>query len=300
MERNDKMEKIRFAHLADTHLCREGKASFLDIPVRENFEKAIDYFCGLHNKPEFVVVTGDVVNDGDLEDYRFAKTFIEKMQQKLGAPIFLAIGNHDDRANFFEGYLGTDAQPSYCYPKNINGLRLIVLDSANGDVNGKIGPEQLSWLKKELMKPAACGTVLAFHHPLAVDEFMLGEHCLEDAEDLYAVIRGTDVVGVLTGHTHRSNQSIVLDNVLSVTADSVAYSLDVNGDDVKMTERFGFNMLTVMDKTMYNSTVQVGSETVIGRYSLSGMMDMIQKMTQEPGLTMDGMEAFEKFIRGEK
>ncbi|MCL1918229.1 MAG: metallophosphoesterase [Peptococcaceae bacterium] len=288
------MKTIRFAHLADTHLCREGKSAFLDIAVRDNFEKAIDYFCAMNDKLDFVVVTGDIINDNDLEDYRYAKGFIDRMQEKLGSPIFLTIGNHDDRGYFFEGYLEEEPQSAYYYSRDINGLRLIVLDSKDNDVDGEIGEEQLLWLKQQLEEPAECGTVLAFHHPTAMSEFGLGESSLRDTSALYDIIWGTDVIGVLTGHTHRSNQNIIMDNILSLTADSMAYSLVVNGDDVKMIERFGFNMVTILNQTMHNNTVTFGSEKVLAQISLKKIMSMVGQIKT----TTESLKEFETLLKG--
>ncbi len=267
------MRKVRFAHLSDTHLNREGKDSFLKADVLSNFDKVIRHLHGMKEKNDFVVITGDVVHEGEVEDYRFLKELLEKAQQELGAPVLLTLGNHDNRQNFFEGYLGVEAQEAYYASYNIKGLRVILLDSKVGEhaVNGRIGQKQLSWLKEQLQEPSELGTILAFHHPLFTGGFMMEGHCMEESGELFDAIRGTDVIGILTGHTHTTNQCIVETGALSATAASTAFAMEMNETEIQMVDRRAFNVGVVEDKKMHVSNIQLAEEKVIATFSMKDM-----------------------------
>lgn len=87
----------------------------------------------------------------------------------------------------------------------IGGLRLIGLDSSVPRADhGELDDSQLEGLAKELAEPAPGGTVLVVHHPPIWSTTPTSELvALSHPERLAAVIRGTDVRLVLSGHTHR-------------------------------------------------------------------------------------------------
>ncbi|WP_405552267.1 metallophosphoesterase family protein [Streptomyces canus] len=83
-------------------------------------------------------------------------------------------------------------------------LAVVTLDSlVPGKDYGRIGRAQLDWLGEVLAAPAAHGTLLAFHHPpVALEVEVQRALGLQDADELGAVIRGTDVQLILCGHFH--------------------------------------------------------------------------------------------------
>jgi 3',5'-cyclic-AMP phosphodiesterase len=87
----------------------------------------------------------------------------------------------------------------------VRDCRLIGLDSSvPGEVHGELDDTQLEALADELAEPAADGTVLVVHHPPIWSTTPMSELvALREPERLAAVIRGTDVRLVLSGHTHR-------------------------------------------------------------------------------------------------
>lgn len=251
-----------FAHLADTHLNRPGEGNFLKSEFVSNFEKAIDYFCTAHQKLDFLVITGDVVHEGDTEDYRFLKELVQRSEEKLGAPIFITLGNHDNRQSFYEGYLETAYEDAYCASYDVEGLRLITLDSKIGEhtAYGMISEEQLTWLREELAEPAELGTIIAFHHPPAAGTIESAALLLRNADDLLDAIRSTDVIGILSGHTHSTNQCLLENNILSATAASTAFGLGGSDSHIIMVDRCAFNVGIVNEKKMHIGNIQLPAE----------------------------------------
>jgi 3',5'-cyclic-AMP phosphodiesterase len=86
------------------------------------------------------------------------------------------------------------------------GLRLIGMDSSvPGKVHGELNDAQLDALANELAEPAADGTVLVVDLPPMWSPIPPSDHvALREPERLAAVIRGSDVQLVLSGHAHRS------------------------------------------------------------------------------------------------
>lgn len=89
-----------FAQVSDTHLPEHAFSSGGSIDVNDttgmaDFQAVIEDLNVIH--PEFVIHTGDLVNEGELEEYlgMFEMGRAKGILSRLHAPIFIASGNHD-------------------------------------------------------------------------------------------------------------------------------------------------------------------------------------------------------------
>ena len=131
------------------------------------------------------------------------RPLVEKF--KKAHPVTLhVIGNHDtDGGLSFDQVLQEWGMKSRYYRHDVKGLRLIVLDGNErspdhkGGYPSHIGPEQIEWLKKELVTDDV--PLLIFcHQPLA------GPHCIDNAEQLQKILNtaADRIILVINGHTH--------------------------------------------------------------------------------------------------
>jgi hypothetical protein len=88
-----------FAQISDTHLTTHvfsnGSINTADTSSMADFDAVIDDLNLIH--PEFVLHTGDLVNEGELEEYlgMYEMTRANEMLRQLRDPIFVVTGNHD-------------------------------------------------------------------------------------------------------------------------------------------------------------------------------------------------------------
>jgi hypothetical protein len=88
-----------FAQISDTHLPEHtfsnGSINTADTTGMADFDAVIDDLNVIH--PEFVIHTGDLVNEGELEEYlgMYEMGRAQQMISQLYPPMFLATGNHD-------------------------------------------------------------------------------------------------------------------------------------------------------------------------------------------------------------
>lgn len=96
-----------FAHISDTHLDCPGSSDFLKRLHREVRDPLENLTCCLQElaarKVAFVLHTGDMVHEGDAGDYAILRRLFDKYLP--GVPVIAAMGNHDHRAAFREGFL---------------------------------------------------------------------------------------------------------------------------------------------------------------------------------------------------
>jgi len=204
--------------------------------------------------PAFIVVSGDLTDDGSAGGYEVVNEVLTKLSDGP-TPILLALGNHDDRATFRRVVLGeecSDDQDPYYYSQVIDGLRVIVLDSTiRADDGGALGAAQLIWLEGQLEDPAPRGNLIVLHHPcrLLAPEHHYPAFIVREAAALEAIVaRHEDrVVGVLAGHSHQAN-SAPFGGTLHVTAPAVLCQLDYfAGEKYVPIPGAGFNLCRLED-----------------------------------------------------
>jgi 3',5'-cyclic AMP phosphodiesterase CpdA len=158
--------------------------------------------------PDAILVSGDLAEHATPKQYRLAA----KVIGKLGVPIHVLPGNHDDRATMREvlGAPGEGDAP-LDYAVDLGPLRLVVVDSTlPGGDRGGFDPGQLERLDAVLgasPKPA----IVAMHHPPLTTTMVDWDGVNLPAEErraLAAVIaRHPQVKAIVGGHLHRVTTS---------------------------------------------------------------------------------------------
>lgn len=247
------MQSVFFAHLTDTHINVPGKNPLFEMDATKKLREMFAELGKLSQKPAFVVISGDLTQDGDVEDYRHLRNVLDEEKTKLGVPVYVALGNHDSRPFFREGYLQEQpSEESYYYSVMEGGLRLVVLNTqVPGSHGGRLDEEQLEWLRGVLATPAPNGTIVVHHHPVVPTMTMtMDSHLLDNPGDLAAAIEGSDVIGLLSGHIHCNNIGI-FQGVPSASATGVAFGIEPTSNDVmKFIDNSGYNLVLVKNGQM--------------------------------------------------
>lgn len=151
-------------------------------------------------RPDVVVVTGDLTNEGLVKEYEDCKRLLAKIRTKK---LITISGNHDYRNT---GYL---LFKRYFPFETINELDrdtvLVTLGTTRPDRNdGEVGYRQNLWLERTMKKYADRVKILAMHHHLvAIPDTGSDQLTVVDAGDVLRTILATHVNLVLCGHKHR-------------------------------------------------------------------------------------------------
>ncbi len=211
----------RFVHLSDLHLS-----------LQTNFERMaglLGHIAGaipnLRQRPDFVVVSGDLIDRGDAESYKALRPLIEAFP----VPVVLALGNHDRREAFHLvfGQAGSDAP--YDHDTVLAGVHVITLDTlVPRHVAGALDEAQLGWLETALARHPDLPKLIVAHHPPRISETDLPWTCL-DAEStarLATLLEGQKVIAILSGHIHM-NRMTLWRGVPLVTSSGLQSTIDV-------------------------------------------------------------------------
>jgi len=151
-------------------------------------------------KPDAILITGDLTNEGLISEYEKCKKLISKLTCKK---IITISGNHDYRNS---GYL---VFKKFFPFETVNELDedvvLVTIGTARPDRNeGEVGYRQNLWLERTMKKYQNKIKILAMHHHLVgIPDTGSDRVTVIDAGDVLRTILDTKVELVLCGHKHR-------------------------------------------------------------------------------------------------
>jgi 3',5'-cyclic AMP phosphodiesterase CpdA len=264
-------------HLSDTHLVDRGELLHDLVDAEVKLRNLFEGFARSDKKPDAIVVTGDIADNGQPEAYRRIREIVESAAAVNGTQIIWVMGNHDERRAFHANLLDEpESLDSVDRVFDVNGLRIVVLDSTvPGHHHGVIDEEQLRWLGEVLATPAPHGTLLALHHPPVPSPlFAVQLADLHDQDALAEVLRGTDVRGILAGHLHYSTFSTFADIPVSV-ASATCYTEDLNIPAGRMRGQDGgqsFNLVQVFDDRVVHLVVPSSEYPTVTDFTVEDML----------------------------
>ena len=194
-------EPTLLVHLSDLHVG--GSENGVD-PI-PRLEAVIEAVRGLPNRPDAVLVTGDLTDDGTGENYGAAR----EMLARLDLPLHVLPGNHDDRGRIRAAFdLPGEGEEPVNYSVDVGELRLVLFDSSVPGRNpGSYDADRLGWLDRELAAQPDRPTLLAVHHPplaTGIAEWDAINLDRNDREALGEVVaRHPQLRAILGGHLHR-------------------------------------------------------------------------------------------------
>jgi len=181
-------ENFRFALLTDIHVSGDSLA-YNDLKKSvEQINKAKDI--------DFVIVSGDVTEEGDRASLKRVKSLLDLLKMKY----YITSGNHETKwsesgATDFGHIFGSDR-----FKFEYDGILFLGFNS--GPVirmaDGHVSPQDISWMKKELEtfgkdKPV----ILVTHYPLQDGD-------VDNWYDVTDAVRQYNIRAFLGGHYHRN------------------------------------------------------------------------------------------------
>lgn len=195
------------AQISDTHIGTPGSRNDRYFRTAEHLERAVAHLNGLTPRPDVVLGTGDLVEQGLPGEYERLRELLEP----LAMPAYLIPGNHDDRGNLpraFDRHRYLPRDGGFIqYVVEDWPVRLVALDTLiPGESGGRLCATRLAWLDARLAEAPAPPTIVLMHHPPFVTGMRkMDEMGLDGTDALAAVIRRhPQVEAIVCGHLHRS------------------------------------------------------------------------------------------------
>jgi 3',5'-cyclic AMP phosphodiesterase CpdA len=156
------------AQITDLHIKLPGVLAYKKVDTAACLRACVERLNALSPRPDAVLVTGDLVDFGTADEYRHLAACLKPLEM----PVYLMVGNHDDRAAlrdvFDAHYLhesGTGGD-FVQYAFDLQDMRIIALDSQKPQESpGTLCDARLAWLEDELKAASGRPVIVALHHP---------------------------------------------------------------------------------------------------------------------------------------
>jgi 3',5'-cyclic AMP phosphodiesterase CpdA len=209
-------EPVRFVHLSDTHLVPRPGGEVRGVNTYRRLEALVRAVNALPFAPDFIVHTGDVLDDAE-DEPDAACGLAAQVLARLRAPLHLVAGNHDGPE--LERYfplpagatdLGRGSERAYSF--RVKEHAFAILDArmpGSQAALGRLPGAQLQGLERLLEGDFASVTVLVHYPPLGFDSPWIEERMrITNGEEIEARLRaaaarGRRIGGVFCGHVHR-------------------------------------------------------------------------------------------------
>ncbi|OOH90817.1 3',5'-cyclic-AMP phosphodiesterase [Pasteurellaceae bacterium 15-036681] len=198
----DSKPVVRILQITDPHLFGSDDGQLLGVNTAQSFQAVLDAILKQPFEYDFVLATGDLVQDHNREAYhRFAK-----MVRPLEKDIFWVEGNHDIQPQMSNALaMYAQIQPA----KHIlagDKWQVILLDSqVYGIPGGRLSQEQLDFLYKSLSQyPERYSLIVLHHNVLPTNSAWLDQHILANVDEFAQVLQQfPNVKAILHGHIHQ-------------------------------------------------------------------------------------------------
>lgn len=193
--------------ITDLHIRMPGELTRRVVDCAALLKQCVDTILRLPQRPDVVIVTGDVVDGGRSDEYAHAR----RLLAPLPMPVYLVAGNRDDRAVMRSAFPDHDylrqSSPFIQYVIDDWPVRIVALDTVMpGESSGRLCVERLDWLQQMLTAKPDAPTLLVMHHPPF--STMIGSTSrfgFKGGEALERIVaRNPQIERVLCGHIHRS------------------------------------------------------------------------------------------------
>ena len=191
---------VRIVQISDIHLFGDIGGSLVGVKTQMSFQAVLDLLKKDANKPNLILLTGDLSQD----ETETAYIRIADLISEFEVPVYCVPGNHDDSRMMEQIY----PRKKIASDKHVilQKWDIIMLDSQKiGAVEGYLDASQLKYLKKCLEHNPKHHAMVVFHHqPIQVGSAWLDNIGLENADELWEILKHYPRVNTLLfGHVHQ-------------------------------------------------------------------------------------------------
>jgi 3',5'-cyclic AMP phosphodiesterase CpdA len=199
-------DPILIAQVSEFHIKPPGVKAYGVVDTAAALERCVAHLNAFRPRPDFVVISGDLVDGGKPEEY----AYLTRLLGPLELPYAAIPGNHDARGPLRAAF----AQQAYAPTGDalnltvaVGDLDLVLLDSSVPErAHGLLDDATLAWLDAVLAQSPDRPALLFLHHPPFVTGIAhMDRQNLRNADALADIVRRHPRVRhIACGHVHRA------------------------------------------------------------------------------------------------
>jgi Icc protein len=249
--------------LSDLHRFADRDALLYGVPTGRLLEDVLAHVDRSGIRPDHVVVTGDHSHDDLPETYAAIRELLDPLVDRL----WPLPGNHDERATLrsaFPERIRGDGSERITFAFRAAQWLVLGLDTqVPGAVAGRLGADQLDWIREQLAAHDAAAVALFMHHPpVDVGVAWLDRIGLEDAEELRELLAEDGRIRlVCCGHVHHeSSHRVASAEVVTVPSTGLQFN-PVDEEPRFVASPPGYRIVELHDVGYDTRVVRVPAET---------------------------------------
>jgi 3',5'-cyclic AMP phosphodiesterase CpdA len=222
--------ELHFVQISDSHMGFNKPAN---ADVNGTLKATIDKINGLPNEPDFIIHTGDLSHTSKPAEYDTLDQILKGAKPK---EIYYVPGEHDtsvDDGKMYMERFGKNAKGRGWYSFTHKDVHFVGLSNVAAlEGLGKLGLEQIQWLRADLQAQPASRPIVVFAHIPLWSVYPDWGWGTEDSAEALSAMRRFGSVTVLNGHIHQVMQKVE-GNVTFHTAMSTAFPQAAPAPDKK-------------------------------------------------------------------
>jgi len=209
-----------FVQISDSHI---GFSKAANPDVNGTLQATVSKILATSPTPELVLHTGDLTHLAKAAEFDTTEQILKGLGDKQ---IFYVPGEHDvtgDDGKLYMERFGGNTLGKGWSSFNYKGVHFMGLNNVvQLEGMGKLGPDQLAWVKKDLASVTKSTPVVVFAHIPLWSVYPEWNWGTQDSAELLSLLKPFGSVTVLNGHIHQTMQKVE-GNVMFHTAMSTAF-----------------------------------------------------------------------------
>jgi Icc protein len=258
-----------FVQITDHHLLASEDGLILGFAPAPALRAVLRHMASsAAGAADFIVSTGDLVNDGAAAPYQAARRLLGLAGQAAApGPLLLTAeglrekrfyclpGNHDDREHFFTSLFGeAQARPLLNASFVHKDVQFVCLDVGPA-VKATLHPETLDYLAQALS--AGMPAIVLIHHAVVpVGARWMDRFLADEMEPFWAALDGHEVLGILCGHLHNTYEQLV-NNIPVLALRSTVFQFAVQDEPLITLLPPQYRLVTVHDGALTSRVFEV-------------------------------------------
>lgn len=212
---------MKLIWLTDIHFGVSA-ATIHGIDPNVRLQLAIDEINQLHGDASFCVISGDLIDNPEEEDYLALKVVLDQ----LTVPVLPLIGNHDQRTGLLDAFR-PPVEPGFPFVQYLVETavgNLLCLDThVENESRGLLCTDRLEWLERQLIAARDQPTYIFMHHPpIALHLGPLDELRLINGDQFVQILHEfPQVQHIFAGHVHRPISASIAHIHLSIMSSTL-------------------------------------------------------------------------------
>lgn len=248
--------KTLIIQVSDPHLFGDKNREINGSNSYVSLKNVLESVFKLKDKPDFIVLTGDLSQDCTFESYQYLKNLLSRSNIKY----FLLPGNHDDVdvLNKVFDFNWIKDNVDYCW--TYNGWFFYSIDTSFYPyAYGKISDAQLATFQSVLNLNKNLPTIVFMHHhPILINSLWMDKTIVKDAEKFNSIVKtNTQIKAVLFGHVHQNFEKIIND-VFYASSPSSCFQVLANSEMFTVEKLIpGYRIIELNDNNFSSNVVWV-------------------------------------------